>query len=142
MRNRSTLTQRSGDDIAEAGQAMAQSTLKHPKAVLRELERDYQISDEEEFLAFLERYPSVAPLLFDIRSNIRRFFDEDPVRLEMFYDPEWPEDGPKLVVNIQTHYASREALDRLHQFDDAWWIKSRSKIDAPLMVSFEHVRRV
>ena len=121
---------------------MAQSIVKRSGAVLRELERNYQISDEEEILAFLERYPTVAPLLFDIRSNIRRFFGEDPVRLELFYDPEWPEDGPKLVVNIQTHYASREALDRLHQFDDEWWIKSRDEIDAPVMVSFEHVRRV
>jgi len=121
---------------------MAQSILKHPRSVLRELRRDYQITDEEEILAFLERYPAVAPLLHDVRSKIRKFFGEDPVRLEMFYDPEWPEDGPKLVVNIQTHYASREALDRLHQFNEGWWIKSRSEIDAPLMVSFEHVRRV
>jgi hypothetical protein len=121
---------------------MAQSVLKHPRSVIRELRRDYQITDEADILAFLERYPAVAPLLHDVRSNIRKFFGEDPVRLEMFYDPEWPEDGPKLVVNIQTHYASREALDRLHQFNDAWWIKSRSEIDAPLMVSFEHVRRI
>jgi hypothetical protein len=121
---------------------MTQSILKHPRAVLRELGLEYQITDEEEILAFLERYPAVAPLLHDVRSNIRRFFGEDPVRLELFYDPEWPEDGPKLVVNIQTHYASREALDRLHQFDDEWWIKSRGEINAPLMVSFEHVRRV
>jgi hypothetical protein len=121
---------------------MAQSILKHPRAVMSELSREYQIPDEEEILAFLERYPAVAPLLFDIRRNIRRFFDEDPVRLDMFYDPEWPEDGPKLVVNIQTHSASHEALDRLHQFDDAWWIKRHDAIDAPLMVSFEHALRV
>jgi len=122
--------------------AMAQSILKQPQAVIRELKRDYQLSDEEEILAFLEHNPGVAPLLSDIRSNIRRFFGEDPVRLDMFYDPEWPEDGPKLVVNIQTHFASHEALDRLHQFDNTWWIKRRKDIDAALMVSFEHARRV
>ena len=52
---------------------MAQSILKHPRAVLRELGRDYQNFDEEELLDFLERHPAVAPLLFEIRGNIRRF---------------------------------------------------------------------
>ena len=60
----------------------------------------------------------------------------------MFYDPEWPRDGPTLVVNIQTHYASREALDRIHQFDNQWWLEKYRDIDAPLLVTFEHVRRV
>lgn len=121
---------------------MAQSVLKHPRAVMSELGRGYQLDDEEEIRAYLERYPPVAPLLFDIRSNIRRFFGDDPVRLEMFNDPEWPEDGPKLVVNIQTHYASGEALDRIHQFDQEWWFQNRKGMHAPLLVTFEHVRRV
>jgi hypothetical protein len=91
---------------------MAQSILKHPRAVMSDLGRDYQLGDEADILTFLERYPAIAPLLFDIRSNIRRFFGDDPVRLEMFYDPEWPEDGPKLVVDIQTCADPMEALSR------------------------------
>jgi hypothetical protein len=121
---------------------MAQSIVKHSEAVLRELERDYQISDEQEILAFLERYPAAAALLFDIRISIRRFFGEDPVRLDMFYDPEWPEDGPKLVVNIKTPAGPMEALDRIHRFDDEWWIEKHKDIDVPLLVTFELARRV
>jgi hypothetical protein len=114
---------------------MAQSILKHPRAVMSELSREYQIPDEEEFLAFLERYPAVAPLLFDIRSNIRRFFGEDRVRLDMFHDPEWPQDDPELVVNIQTALEPMEALARLQKFDDEWWIKQLSETRPPLIVS-------
>jgi hypothetical protein len=114
---------------------MAQSILKHPRSVLRELRRDYQITDEEEILAFLERYTTVAPLLFDIRSNIRRFFDDDPARLDMFHDPEWPQDDPELVVNIQTALEPKEALARLRKFDDEWWIKRLSETRLPLIVS-------
>jgi len=121
---------------------MAQSILKPPQAIMSELRRDYEIPDDKEILTFLERYPAVAPLLHETRGNIRRYFGDDPVRLDMFYDPEWPEDGPKLVVNVQTHFASHEALDRLHQFVNAWWSKKRKDVDAPLMVSFEHTRRV
>jgi len=109
---------------------------------MSELGRDYQMTDEDEIFAFLERYPAVAPLLLDIRSNIRQSFGDDQVRLEMFHDPEWPEDGPKLVVSIQTHDSSREALEHFHRFNQEWWLKKRSDVDAPLLVTFEHVRRV
>jgi hypothetical protein len=121
---------------------MAQPTVKHPGAVLRDLGLEYQISDEEEILAFLERYPTAAPLLFDIRPNIRRFFSEDPVRLDMFYDPEWPQDDPELVVNIQTALEPIEALACLHRFDEEWWIKHLSKNRAPIIVSILLVRHV
>ena len=49
---------------------------------MNELGREYQLADEEEILAFLERYLAVAPLLHDIRSNIRRFFGEGPVSVD------------------------------------------------------------
>ena len=57
---------------------------------------------QEEILAFLERYPAVAPLLIDTRSNIRRFFGEDPVMLKVSHDLDWEDDQPELFANIQT----------------------------------------
>jgi hypothetical protein len=88
-----------------------------------------------EILAFLERYPAVAPLLHEVRSNIRRFFGEVQVRLDMSYDLEWPEEGPELFANIQTALSPMEALDRLHKFDDEWWIERLLETKAPLVVS-------
>jgi 16S rRNA C967 or C1407 C5-methylase (RsmB/RsmF family) len=121
---------------------MAQSTLKHPQTVMSELKRDYQMTNEEEILAFLERHPAVAPILPDIRSNIRRFFGEDPVRLDVFHDPEWPQDDPKLVLNVLTELEPKEALARLHRFDDEWWITQVSESRSPLIVSILLVRHV
>ncbi|MBA2596303.1 MAG: hypothetical protein H0V00_06715 [Chloroflexia bacterium] len=121
---------------------MAQSTLKHPRALMRELAREYQIADEDEVLAFLERHPDAAPLLFDIRSNIRRYFGDDAVRLDMSYDLEWPEDGPEMVANIQTPLRSADAIDSWRQLGRDWWFKKRGETAAPILVSFEHVRRV
>ncbi len=121
---------------------MAQSTLKHPRALMRELAREYLIADEDEVRSYLERHPEVAPLLFEIRSNIRRFFGEDAVRLDMSYDFEWPEDGPDLVANIQTPLRSPEAIDRWRQFGREWWFEKRRETAAPILVSFLHVPRV
>lgn len=114
---------------------MAQSILKHPQAVIRELGQDYQMTDEDEVLAFLERYPAVAPLLHDVRSNIRRFFGEDPVRLKVSHDPDWEDEQPELFANIQTRLDPQEALRRLKAFDTEWWLKRRTEANAPLVVS-------
>jgi hypothetical protein len=114
---------------------MAQSILKHPRSVLRELRRDYQITDEEEILAFLDRHPAVAPLLHDVRSNIRRFFSEDPVTLKVSHDLDWEDEQPELFANIQTRLDPQEALARLEAFDTEWWLKRRTEANAPLVVS-------
>jgi hypothetical protein len=114
---------------------MAQSIAKNPTAVLRELERDYQISDEEEILAFLERYPAVAALLKNTRRNIRRFFGEDPVTLKVSHDPDWEEEQLELFANIQTRLDPQEALARLEAFDTEWWLKRRTEASVPLVVS-------
>ena len=121
---------------------MVRSTVSPTQVAMSELAQDYQFDEEEDIIAFLGRYPDVAPVLLEIRSNIRRFFDQEEVRLEVFEDPEWPDDDPTLVVNIQTQFASGEALDRLHRFDREWWIVQLKTVDAPLLVSFEHIRRV
>jgi hypothetical protein len=114
---------------------MAQSTLRHLRAVMSELRRDYQMTDEEEILAFLERYPAVAPILPDIRSNIRRFFGEDPVMLKVSHDLDWEDDQPGLFANIQTRLDPQEARARLEAFDTEWWLKRRTEANAPLVVS-------
>ncbi len=115
--------------------AMAQSTLKHPRAVMNEVRRDYQMTDEAQLLAFLERYPAVAPLLHDVQSNIRRFFGEDPVRLKVTHDPDWEDEQPELFANIQTRLDPQEALARLEAFDTEWWLQRRTEANAPLVVS-------
>jgi len=114
---------------------MAQSILKHPRAVMNELRRDYEMTDEEEILAFLERYPAVAPLLHDTRSNIRKFFGDDAVRLKVSHDPDWKDEQPELFANIQTRLDPQDALARLEAFDTEWWLQRRTEANAPLVVS-------
>jgi hypothetical protein len=114
---------------------MAQSILKHLRAVMSELRRDYQLDDEADILAFLERYPAVAPLLHDTRSNIRKFFGEDPVQLKVSHDPDWENEQPELFANIQTRLGPQDALARLEAFDTEWWLQRRSEANAPLVVS-------
>ena len=114
---------------------MAQSILKQPRAVMSELRRDYQLDDEEEIRTFLEHHRAVVPLLPEIRTNIRRFIDNDIVRLDVSHDPEWEDDQPELFVNIQTRASPQDALTRLQAFDTEWWLKRLAEAKAPIVVS-------
>jgi hypothetical protein len=109
---------------------------------MSELSRDYEIPHEEEIHEFLGRYPEVGPLLPEIRSAIREYFGDEKVRLELFYDPEWEDDDPVLLVNIQTRLGAGKALTQLKRFDHDWWLEKRTQTIAPLVVNIHHVRRV
>jgi hypothetical protein len=83
---------------------MAQSIVTQPQAIMSVLAREFEKKDEREIQAFLERYPDVPPLLIEIRSAIRSHFRDDPVKLALFYEPEWEEGdpAPALFANILT----------------------------------------
>jgi hypothetical protein len=121
---------------------MARSTLGQTSTLMSELSRDYEITAEEEIQAFPYRYPEVGPLLPEVRTVIRKYFGDERVKLELFYDPEWEDDDPPLFLNIQTHFGAGEALRRLKQFDHDWWLDKLKQMKAPLVVSINHVRRV
>jgi len=127
--------------MISTGVGMALSIRTHPQAVMRALMRDFDIVDEEDVLAFLERYPSTPALLGEIRDAIRRYFGDDRVGLGVFRDPEWPDDV-KLVANVLTYATPRQALDRIDRFDEEWWLKKRRDLNSPVMVSFALQRRV
>ena len=93
------------------------------------------MTDEEEILAFLERYPAVAPLLIDTRSNIRRYFGEDLVMLKVSHDLDWEDEPPELFANIKSRLDPQEALARLEAFDTERWLQRRTEANAPLVVS-------
>jgi hypothetical protein len=121
---------------------MAQSALGQRSTLMSQLSSDYEIPDEQEVSTFLDRYPDVGSLLPEIRSRIRQYFGGDPVRLEVFSDPDFPGEEPKLVVNIQTHYRGQEGLHHWHRFNREWWLDQLKAMRAPILVSFNPLRRV
>src|SRR5262245_58866486 len=117
------------------GATMASSVVSHPNAMLRALSRDFELKDEDDILAFIERHPTVLPLLPEIRSKIRDYFGDDPVRPEVFHDPEWEEAPPELFANIRTKLGPHEALERIHQFDRERLLNELNKPNVPVVVS-------
>jgi hypothetical protein len=110
--------------------------------MLHALSRDFELDDKRQILAFLESHPAVVSLLPEIRSKIRDYFGDEPVRLEVFLDPEWEDAPPELFAVVRTTRPSREALDLIHRFDREWWLPWKARIGSPVVVSFDHIKRV
>ena len=103
---------------------MARSIVGPLHDVKDTLAQGFQLTHEQEILGFLERHPTAASVLIEIRHAIRNYFGDDPVRLEVFHDPEWDSEweaeDPDLFANIRTRVEPHDALTRLHRFDNEW----------------------
>jgi hypothetical protein len=52
------------------------------------------------------------------------------------YDPEIEEDvEPDLFVYIETPLDAQTTLEHLTRFDEQWWLKRKSELAAPVVVS-------
>ena len=88
---------------------MASTILRHPESALRAL-RGYELENKADTLDFFKWYPTLIPLLTEIRTAIPRFFGDEAVTLEISRDPEWPEDV-QMVANIQTNFPRGPLID-------------------------------
>ena len=111
------------------------TVLNLPDASWSALESTFQITDGDTVREFLAAHLSLVDLLFEVREEIRRYFGESPMKLEIFRDPESEEAELELFVIIQTHLDAHDALERLHQFDREWWLAMLKKTDAPVVVT-------
>lgn len=92
----------------------------------------YSMHNAEEVLSFLGNHFHVAGLLTDAIEHIDTIFTETPdLVLRLDTDPEEP-NFKQIVANIVTSLDPDEALEKLDQFDDSWWLLSSSKAKGKL----------
>ena len=101
------------------------STVLAPLYYISSLEQLYIFRKPEEVSRFLQVYPFLVPLLLEAHDRIGAYFGpRQEVVLEVVTDPEAVADR-QLVAFIQTELHPVEALDRLDQLDEDWWLGDR-----------------
>ena len=92
-----------------------------PKSSESELWNKYRLNKPFEILDFLSKNPEVKSFLFEAYDEIRKYFPEGELVLDIM---EYPEDSePTLLVLIETQLSPDEALKRLDEFDKHWWLE-------------------
>jgi hypothetical protein len=101
------------------GQARREALLE--KIYSLESEGKYIFKPKESVVSFLLRHSYLLGLLDDAYLEIRKIFPNDPLYLEYFRDPESAY-FTRLFIIVTTDLKGKEALDKLHELDDQWWM--------------------
>jgi len=117
-------------------QEIGSSIVRVSQSDLQLLERLYTFRKRAEVIWYLERFPFLVPLLLEAYDTIADYFPGSPVFLDFVADPEATEDD-QLVAFIATDFSPDEALDRLDQFDDGWWLAALERAEGKLCIHVE-----
>lgn len=98
------------------------SLLVQQSEKLAQIKGLYSLRDAAFVMGFLRIYPALIDLLLEAPTYLERTFGPNPqVVLEIVVDPE-SEDSEELFANIRTSLPVEEALERLNQLDDVWFL--------------------
>lgn len=104
---------------------------------IRALEQLYTFRGHIEVSRFLERCPVLIPLLLEAYGKIANYLGPYPqVFLKVVTDPEATDDR-ELVAFIRTNLPPAEALNRLEQLDEGWWLEASHRARGNLCIHVE-----
>lgn len=87
---------------------------------LSKLTNLYTLKEFEEVFDYLESYSYLITLLEEAYFEIRRYFSNEKLTLEVMNDMETNEEMLLLLIN--TNLNQKEARQKLNRFDENWWI--------------------
>jgi len=98
------------------------SLLVEQEEKLSQIKRSYGFREKAETARFLQIHPALIDLLLEASPYVERYFGPNPqVVLEVVRDPEVT-GSEELFANICTSLPVEEALERLDQFDEKWFL--------------------
>ncbi len=100
------------------------------------LSRIYTFRRVPEVSAFLENEPSLIPSLVEARKQIESYFGDVELVIEVITEPEAADDR-ELVVFIRADLPPDEALRKLEQLDEDWWLDASTEVEGKLCIHVE-----
>jgi class 3 adenylate cyclase len=104
---------------------------------IEELAEGYRFRRPDEVYAFLGEEPSALALASKAHGVIREHFAEDEIFMEVFADPNSPEEK-ELLISISTSLTPEEAIRRLDAFDENWWLSASASSAADICIKVEY----
>lgn len=111
----------------------------YPTSDLLSLERHYIFRNRSEVMGFAVNNSFLLQTLHEAYNQIRNYFGESvQAVLEVVADPEFFEDQ-ELVIFIRTDLSPDEALKKLEQIDNAWFLNVPADVRKKLCVTVEFI---
>ena len=97
------------------------------------LELLYTFRSSASVETFLANYPFLAQMLIDLHGQLKHFFPESSLVLDISVDPE----AEYLVVYVVMNTTPQDAIERLERFDDGYWLDRHHQAQGKLIVNVE-----
>lgn len=98
----------------------------------------FKFKNREDINMFLGNNPGIKPFLIKISENVFNFFPNHSLSLEFI--PDYDSDiQPQLAVMIETRLSVDEALNKLDDFDENWWLDIDSSDKEKVFVALEYI---
>ena len=97
----------------------------------------YTLDTAGEAATFLDAHPGLTPLLLEAYPVLVQHFPQGELSLRVTHDPEgW--DWSELVASINPGCEPTEAVTRLEQFDQAWWLGQLDRAQGLLVITVDY----
>jgi hypothetical protein len=119
------------------------STVRVPSIQLHLVEQLYTFVQRDRVLRFLNEHAFLVPILLEAYGQIEVHFPPSHLFLDVVTDPEvaadeaGERDSEELVLSIATRLDVKEALDRLAQLDNDWWLAALPRAEGKLCINLE-----
>lgn len=107
-----------------------------PPTITHDIESLYIIPEPEAVLAFLRNNPRSGELVLQAYQQLDRLFGPDPqIELTLISDPEAIEVQQTWFGHIRMQLPVPEAIAKLHEFDETWFLDAVRHVNAKLNFS-------
>ncbi|HLO88448.1 MAG TPA: hypothetical protein VK203_26055 [Nostocaceae cyanobacterium] len=96
----------------------------------------YTIEKNQEVYDFINQHTGLIDLALEAHPQIRKYFPEEKLTLEVVTDYEYP-DWKTLVISIWSNHYSDEVSQKLHDFEQNWWLDASGGVGVNLCITLE-----
>jgi hypothetical protein len=102
---------------------------------------DFYVKGEQaEFFDFLSKNAYLFPLVTQAYHNIKLYFTNSPVALELITDPEEPKTSQIAMKVLIKDLSPHAAVKKLRDFDQDWWLDNLPLAKNKLVIQLESAR--
>lgn len=112
---------------------------RYPEIVPELIDIGYQVRDRLNVQRFLREHSFLVPMLVETIPNIREYFPNAQIRLELFQDPEAEAVFEHLFIKVATDLQLKEARDAFKKLQTEWWLSKLPKARGHLTIGLAYV---